>query len=183
MVQCHRNRLFSPMKIDCFGGQTQPFETQPTKIHLYHTCHTLDLRFKTQQSKTNAEYFFKIDLTYFHSARPPVIPHLRFRFSELQSATHHILLFGGRLYLLFLLMCFVVLPYIDLSCSTVYAIHMPTRRGKLSMTLAMCSPSKPQSLGTVRCSIHLGTNPPKRLALLIPKCYNEINLTFLKKNY
>ena len=55
------------------------------------------LSLRRNKTKTIMDIPPKINLAYFHSTRPPVIPHLQFRFREFHNAMHDDSLFHGRL--------------------------------------------------------------------------------------
>ena len=54
-VQYHENRLFNPIKVDCFAVQHTPIDTQPNNIQLYHIHLTLDSKCKISPNMNNYE--------------------------------------------------------------------------------------------------------------------------------
>ena len=142
-LQCHRNRLFNPIKVDCFGAQNHSFETEATKINLYHIYPALYLKFKIQPNNKRLCRIspIKSDLTYFHSAQLSVIPQLQFRFCELHNTIHDISMF--QLQFLFNVIC-VIKPNAScyILCSIWFAIdqarkaiHEPGNVWRLELAL------------------------------------------------
>ena len=63
-----KNRLFNPIKVDCFAAQIYTFETQPNKIYLNHIHLALDSKFKISPNINNYECIplTRIDIIFGH---------------------------------------------------------------------------------------------------------------------
>ena len=144
-VKYRKNRLFNPIKVDCFLAQTDTFETQLNNIHRYHIRLALDSEFKISPKINENEYILLNRFDIFSYVRSSVIIQLRFKianFKMLCAQSHNsrykrCFIFNGSWYCGGSSAAWYTHSG-TLSNSTLYWTDMPTWRGEPFIIVAMC---------------------------------------------
>ena len=117
-VQFRKNRLFNPLKVDCFATQTHPLWNSTKQHTFYHIHLALDSKFKIPPKINNYECVSLNRFDILSCVRSSVIIQLRFKNRKLQNAMHACVLFASSA---------VWYTHIGtLSYSSLYRTDMPT---------------------------------------------------------